>query len=170
MRLYLYEKEEFLDILWLDKNSMISCVLCTSIKERALLLAEKIPYEYWNKRILSMSLETRFCQGFFQVAKRLINQFLLFQYSCVYFSAKRRNSWTFYGSIKRAWLAVYKCQSKSPLVGRENPLWILKQKNFVNEFKNSVFPGFLPTCQKAHKPISIVSIFMRLYPCEKRNS
>ena len=39
-------KEELLDILWLDKKSLISCVLCTSIKVRALLLTEKIPYEY----------------------------------------------------------------------------------------------------------------------------
>ena len=60
MRLYLCEKEELLDILWLDKKSLISCVLCTSIKEIALLLTEKIPYEYWNNRILLMSLRTRF--------------------------------------------------------------------------------------------------------------
>ena len=61
MRLYLYEKEEFLDILWLDKKSLISCVLCISVKVRALLLAEKIPYEYWNNTSLLMSLKTRFC-------------------------------------------------------------------------------------------------------------
>ena len=48
IRLYLCEKEELLDILWLDKKSLISCV-------------------------------------------------------------------------------VYKYQSKSPFVDRENPLWILKQ-------------------------------------------
>ena len=92
MRLFLCEKEEFLDILWLDKKSMISCVLCTSIKVRALLLAEKIPYEYWNKRILSMSLKTLFFQGSFQPTKKLTSQFLLFQYSCVYIPAKKRNS------------------------------------------------------------------------------
>ena len=92
MRLFLCEKEEFLDILWLDKKSLISCVLCTSVKVRALLLAEKIPSEYWNKRILSMSLKTLFFQGSFQPAKKLINQFLLFQYSCVYIPAKKRNS------------------------------------------------------------------------------
>ena len=86
---------------------MISCVLCTSVKVTALFLAEKIPSEYWNNRSWLMSLRTRFWKGSFQVAKRLINQFLLFQYSCVYFSAKRKNSWTFYSSIKRAWLAVY---------------------------------------------------------------
>ena len=92
MRLYLYEKEEYLDILWLDKKSLISCVLCTSVKVRALFLAEKILSEYWNKRILSMSLKTLFSQGSFQPAKKLINQYLLCQYSCVYISAKKRNS------------------------------------------------------------------------------
>ena len=46
MRLYLCGKEEFLDIKWLDKKSLISCVLCTSVKVRALFFAEKIPYEY----------------------------------------------------------------------------------------------------------------------------
>ena len=61
MRLYPCEKEEFLDIKWLDKKSLISCVLCTDVKVRALLLAEKIPYEYWNKRSLLMSLKTQFC-------------------------------------------------------------------------------------------------------------
>ena len=92
MRLYLCEKEEFLDILWLDKKSLISCVLCTSVKVTALFLAEKILSEYWNNRSLLMSLKTWFCQGSFQPAKKLINQFLLFQYSSVYISAKKRNS------------------------------------------------------------------------------
>ena len=92
MRLFLCEKEEFLDILWLDKKSMISCVLYTSVKVTALFLAEKILSEYWNNRSLLMSLRTRFFQGFFQPAKKFINQFLLFQYSSVYIPAKKRNS------------------------------------------------------------------------------
>ena len=52
MRLFLCEKEEFLDILWLDKKGLISCVLCISVKVTALLLAEKILSEYWNDRTL----------------------------------------------------------------------------------------------------------------------
>ena len=92
MRLFLCEKEEFLDILWLDKKSMISCVLYTSVKVRALFLAEKILSEYWNNRSLLMSLRTRFFQGSFQPAKKFINQYLLFQYSSVYIPAKKRNS------------------------------------------------------------------------------
>ena len=92
MRLFLCEKEEFLDNLRLDKKSMISCVLYTSVKVTALFLAEKILSEYWDNRSLLMSLRTRFFQGSFQPAKKFINQFLLFQYSSVYFSAKKRNS------------------------------------------------------------------------------
>ena len=61
MRLYLCGKEEFLDIKWLDKKSLISCVLCTSVKVRALFFAEKIPYEYKNNGILLMSFKTQFC-------------------------------------------------------------------------------------------------------------
>ena len=107
MHLYLCEKGKFLYILYLVRKSVISCVLCASVKVTGLWWAEKIPSEYWNNRILLMSLKTRFCSWFFQVAKKLINQFLLFQYSCLYISAKKRNSWTFYISLERAWLAVY---------------------------------------------------------------
>ena len=57
--------------------------------------------------LILRSLKTRFCSWFFQVAKKLINQFLLFQYSCLYITAKKRNSWTFYTSLEKAWSAVY---------------------------------------------------------------
>ena len=103
MPLYLCEKEEFLDISYLVRRSVISCVLCTSVKVTGLSWAEKIPSEYWDNRIL----KTRFCSWFFQVAKKLINQFLLFQYSCLYITAKKRNSWTFYTSLEKVWSAVY---------------------------------------------------------------
>ena len=101
------KKGKFLYILCLVRKSVISCVLCVSVKVTGLSWAEKMPSEYWNNRILLMSLKTRFCSWFFQVAKRLINQFVLFQYSCLYISAKKRNSWTFYISLERAWLAAY---------------------------------------------------------------
>ena len=101
------KKYVFLDILYLVRKSVISCVLCASVKVTGLSWAEKIPSEYWNNRILLMSLKTRFCSWFFQVAKKLINQFLLFQYSCLYISAKNRYASTFYTSLERAWLAVY---------------------------------------------------------------
>ena len=41
---------------------------------------------------------------------------------------------------------------------------------FVNEFENSVLLGVLPSCQKAHSPFSIVSIFVRSISEKKRNS
>ena len=46
MPLYLCEKEEFLDISYLVRKSVISCVLCASVKVTGLSWTEKIPSEY----------------------------------------------------------------------------------------------------------------------------
>ena len=46
MPLYLCEKEEFLDILYLVRKSVISCVMCASVKVTGLSWTEKIPSEY----------------------------------------------------------------------------------------------------------------------------
>ena len=81
--------------------------LCANVCNLDNEQSKKIPSVYWNNRILLMSLKTRFCSSFFQVAKKLINQFLLFQYSCLYISAKNMYSWTFYTLLERAWSAVY---------------------------------------------------------------
>ena len=43
MPLYLCEKEEFLDISYLVRKSVISCVFCASVKVTGLSWAEKIP-------------------------------------------------------------------------------------------------------------------------------
>ena len=50
------------------------------------------------------------------------------------------------------------------------PLWILKQYNFVNELETLVLARGSYKMPKAHKQNSIVTIFMRLYLCEKGNS
>ena len=119
MPLYLCEKEEFLNNLYLVRKSVISCVLCASVKVTGLSWTEKIPFEYWNNRILLISLKTRFCSWFFQVAKKLINQFLLFQYSCLYIFAKNRYFLILYISLERAWSAVYCVQVWKLQVFRE---------------------------------------------------
>ena len=46
MPLDLCEKEEFLDILYLVRKSVISCVLCASMKVTGLSWTVKIPSEY----------------------------------------------------------------------------------------------------------------------------
>ena len=66
-----------------------------------------------------------FFSKFFQGTKRLVNQFLLFKYSCVYISVTKRNSEKIFNFVEGAWLAlacvqVSKLQSfhgarKSPL-------------------------------------------------------
>ena len=38
--------------------------------------------------------------------QKLINQFLLLKYSCLYISAKKRNSWESFNSLEGAWSAV----------------------------------------------------------------
>ena len=46
MPLYLGEKEEFLNILYLVRKSVISCALCASVKVTGLSWTEKILSEY----------------------------------------------------------------------------------------------------------------------------
>ena len=43
--------------------------------------------------------------------QNLINQFSLFHYSCVHFSAKKGNSLIIYGSLKRALISRVSCAS-----------------------------------------------------------
>ena len=53
------------------------CIVCSD-KVTTLLCAEKIPSEYWNNKILSMSLKTQFCLWFFQVTKSSLTNFYCF--------------------------------------------------------------------------------------------
>ena len=85
---------------------MSRCDLCVRFKVVILLRAENIPSEYWNNRILLMSFKTQFFSKFFQGTKRLINQFLLFKYSCVYISVTKRNSEKIFNFVEGAWLAL----------------------------------------------------------------
>ena len=66
------------DKLYHVRKSMIGCVLCTSVKVTALLWAEKIPSEYWNNRILLMSLKTQISSWIFQVARSSLTIFYCF--------------------------------------------------------------------------------------------
>ena len=140
---------------------MISCVLCASVKVTGFSWAEKIPSEYWDNRIL----KTRFCSWFFQVAKKLINQFLLFQYSCLYITAKKRNSWTFYTSLEKVWSAVY-CVQVWKLQFFHRPwkfLLNIDSIEFCYKFTNKDSSW----SSKAQLQVSIFSIFMYLYLLEK---
>ena len=79
------------------RRSLISCGLCVSFNMKALLSTEKIPLE---------------CESlvFFVVLpnfQKLIKQFLLFYYSCIYISVKKRNSGKTFNSSERAWFGVY---------------------------------------------------------------
>ena len=92
--------------LTINRKSWSSYGLCARFKVTIFLWTEKIPSEYWNNRILLMSFKTQFFSRFFQVTKRLINQFLLFKYSCVYILVKKWNSEKSFNFIEGAWLAV----------------------------------------------------------------
>ena len=104
--LHLSEEKKFREKCKFVRKSVISCVLFVSVKAWSLLWAEKISSEYWNNRILLTSLKTQFFSRFFQVTKRLINQFLLFKYSCVYILVKKWNSGKSFNFIEGAWLVV----------------------------------------------------------------
>ena len=92
MSLYLGEKLEFRETFQFYRRSLISCGLCVSFNMKALLSTEKIPLE---------------CESlvFFVVLpnfQKLIKQFLLFNYSCIYISVKKRNSGKTFNSSERA--------------------------------------------------------------------
>ena len=53
------------------------CILCSD-KVTTLLCAEKIPSEYWNNKILLMSVKTQFCLWFFQGTKSSLTNFCCF--------------------------------------------------------------------------------------------
>ena len=72
-----------------------------------------------------MSKIYHFCKGLQKYLLELINEILLFQYSCGYISAKRGNYRIIYSALERVWVAVYCVQvSKSQLLfgPRNSPL------------------------------------------------
>ena len=69
------------------------CILC-SVKVTALLCAEKIPSEYWNNKILLMSLKTQFCLWFFQGTKSSLTNFYCFNIHAFISLQKKRKAWT----------------------------------------------------------------------------
>ena len=80
--------------------------MCALFKVVILLRTLKIPSNYWNNRILLMRFKTQFFSRLFQVTKRLINQFLLFKYSCVYISVTKRNSEKIFNFVEGAGLCA----------------------------------------------------------------
>ena len=91
MGIYLRDREVFRKKLWWVKKKRDSCVYCANVKVTALLWTE------FESSVWLVVLPS--CQ-------KLINWFLLFQYSQVYISEKRRNSWNFYYLLERAYVAV----------------------------------------------------------------
>ena len=82
--------------------------------------------------------------------QRLINEFLLFQYSCFNISVKMRSSRKIYSVLEGAWLALLCVQvSKLQLLcgPRKSPLNI-KTMNFVNKLENSVLLMVPTSCQR----------------------
>ena len=78
MHLYLSEKKEIPGKLLIHQKELDSvCILCSD-KVTTLLCAEKIPSEYWNNKILLMSVKTQFCLWFFQGTKSSLTNFCCF--------------------------------------------------------------------------------------------
>ena len=65
-------------------KSVSAWIFCAGVNFRVLKETEKIAHEYWNNRNWLMSKSEQFFPAKFgHVPFQLINQFLLFQYSCV---------------------------------------------------------------------------------------
>ena len=82
------------------RRSLISCGLCASFKVKALVWTEKIPFDYWNNRILLMSLKNRFSLWFFQETKSTLTNFFCFNIRTFISFRKKR--------IQRQFTACYK--------------------------------------------------------------
>ena len=66
-------------------------VYCVQVSKSHLVCVEKFPSEYSNNILWLMSKIYHFCKGLQKYLLELINEILLFQYSCGYISAKRGN-------------------------------------------------------------------------------
>ena len=84
-----WKKKEFREKCKFVRKSVISCVLFVSVKGWSLLWAGKIPSEYWNNKILLMSVKTRFCSWLFQVTKSSLTNFYCFNIHALIFLRKR---------------------------------------------------------------------------------
>ena len=83
------------------------CLLCVSVNVASRLHAEKISSEYLNHRNLLMSKMDRLdWEGSFRSFK-LINLFLLSQYSYTDISLKRGVSWVIPSALQKAYPDVY---------------------------------------------------------------
>ena len=89
MRLYLGEKVEFREKFQFYRRSLISCGLCVSFNMKVFYQPRKSPL---NIEIIEFVNE---CESLvFLVVlpnfQKLIKQFLLFYYSCIYISVKKK--------------------------------------------------------------------------------
>ena len=163
------------------RKSVISCVLFVSVKGWSLLWAEKIPSEYWNNKILLMSLKTRFCSWLFQVTKSSLTNFYCFNklnllmsvkawFFSWFFQISKSSLNNFYCFIIHAFISQWKkeipgkllihqkeldsvcivCSDKvtTLLCAEKIPSEYWNNKNFVNEFENTVLLVVLPRYQK----------------------
>ena len=107
MASYLCEKEKLWDNLKCVRKSVIRCALCRSVEVVALSLVGKILSEYWNNRTLLMRLKNPVQLVAPPSCQKRINEFLLFEYSWLYISVKRRSSGIISSALERAWLYVH---------------------------------------------------------------
>ena len=107
MAFYLCGKEKLWDNLKCVRKSVIRCALYRSVEVAALSLVGKILSEYWNNRTLLMRLKNPVQLVAPPSCQKLINEFLLFEYSWLYISVKRRSSEIIWGVLERTLFDVH---------------------------------------------------------------
>ena len=132
--------------IWCVRKSMISCVFCASVEVTALLWAEKISFEYWDKRILLISEKSG--------VRPLVPQKLISSYSWVYISVKRRNS----GRNDSVW------ERKNCRVQISEALILCGQRKLLCREYMAKLTSFWTDC-KAQERNSTVLIFTGLCLC-----
>ena len=105
-------------------KGVTECLLCASVKVTPLSDGEKIITEYLNNRKLLMSKVVQLkvvCFGRIY----LINEFVLFQYSFLNFSAKNRISWPIMRALAKVWSSVSTVSNVSILSTVSNVIYTL---------------------------------------------
>lgn len=120
-RIYISEKMKIYGTICSAlKRSLDKCLLCACFTVTAPVWDEEICSEFSNNRFLLMSKI-----GLNEGPLKLINQFLMSQYSCAYISVRKRILRTIKSSLEKGWLAAFYMQvSKSQLycAPRKSPL------------------------------------------------
>lgn len=119
-RIYISEKMKIYGTICSALKRAWINVCCVHVSQSQLLWDEEICSEFSNNRFLLMSKI-----GLNEGPLKLINQFLMSQYSCAYISVRKRILRTIKSSLERGWLAAFYMQvSKSQLycAPRKSPL------------------------------------------------